>query len=456
MKVLVVDDQPHVRQALALLFSLRGVDVVSASGPEEALEIQAREPLGVVVQDMNFRAATTSGEEGAALFRALRQVDPELPVILMTAWGSFEMAVALVKEGAADYLQKPWDDELLLRKVQNLLAARRAAAPASTSSATFDDCGLVYESAEMAALLRLARKVAPSPVPVLITGANGVGKEKIAEVVQRNSERAERPFVKLNIGALPDELFEAELFGAEAGAFTGATKLRLGRFETAHGGTLFLDEMGTISSNAQAKLLRVLQTGELQRLGSSRTQKVDVRVIAATNADLRAEIAAGRFREDLYYRLAVIELAVPSLVERIDDVLPLAHHFARRFGSAGVRFADDAVAALLAHEWPGNVRERENAVRRAALMAEGELVRADDLGLVRAAVPRRAEPAPRPGAGPVAGLSHDERVERDRIERALDESDYVVARAASALGLSRQALYRRMRRLDLTLSRGVT
>ena len=402
---------------------------------------------------MNFLAATTSGEEGAELFRRLRARDADLPVILMTAWGSLEMAVELVKDGAADYLQKPWDDDALLRKVQNLLAARGE--PAASAEDGFDSCGLVSESAEMAALLSLARKVAPSAVPVLVTGPNGAGKEKIAEILQRNSTRRAAPFIKVNMGAVPAELFEAELFGAEAGAFTGAKKLRLGHFEAADGGTLFLDEIGNLAPPAQAKLLRVLQTGELQRLGSSRTHRVDVRVLAATNADLRAEIAAGRFREDLYYRLAVIELQVPGLAARVDDVLPLANHFTQRFGERGLEFADDAIDALLAHDWPGNVRELENAIRRAVVIAEGPVLRAADLGLV---VPSAgAEGSPAGASRPeLVALSAEERRERARIESALEAHDYVVARAAAALGLSRQALYRRMRRLQLSLSRGVS
>lgn len=437
-----------MRKALELLFSLRGFEVASAGTPEAALAAVRAGGVGVVVQDMNFSKATTSGEEGAALFRGLRALDPGLPVLLMTAWTSLEMAVELVREGAADYVAKPWDDERLLRRVQTLLRARELAGDGHDD----EDAGdLIAHSPAMRALVRLATKVARADVPVLITGPNGAGKEKIAELVQARSTRQGRPFVKVNVGALPDDLLEAELFGAEAGAFTGA-KSRAGRFEAADGGTLFLDELGTLSLEGQAKLLRVLQTGELQRLGSNATRKVDVRVVAATNADLRAAIAEGRFREDLFYRLAVIELEVPPLADRPEDVLPLAEAFLGVFRTPGCasRFAEDAIEALLAHSWPGNVRELSNAIRRALLVAEGEAIHATELALRRS-----RSPAPTPRAPQAPPLDAAAEAERARVQGALREADYVVAQAAATLGLSRQALYRRMRRLGITLERRI-
>ncbi|HJL06836.1 MAG TPA: sigma-54 dependent transcriptional regulator [Polyangiaceae bacterium LLY-WYZ-15_(1-7)] len=448
-EILVVDDQAHVRKALELLFSVRGFDVRTAAGPEEALAAVRGGSVGLVFQDMNFSEATTTGEEGAALFRALRAADPGLPIVLMTAWTSLEMAVALVKEGAADYIAKPWDDEALLRTARNLLAARASEA----DGGEVDLCGLVYESARMKSVVDLAVKVARSDVSVLVTGPNGAGKEKIAEIVQANSPRREGPWVKVNVGALPDELLEAELFGAEAGAFTGAKRLRLGRFEAADGGTLFLDEIGNLSPAGQAKLLRVLQTGELQRLGSSQTRRVDARVIAATNVDMREAIGAGRFREDLYYRLAVIELAVPPLAERPEDVLPLARSFLQRFAAeqgqdAAPPLDEGAVEALLAHPWPGNVRELSNAMRRALLVCERGCIGASELGLK----PPISSRPPRPSA---PGLDAESAAEKARIEDALEEAGFVVAQAASTLGLSRQALYRRMRRLGIELRRGL-
>jgi DNA-binding NtrC family response regulator len=276
LKVLIVDDQSAVRTALETLFDVHDLPAISAGTVAGALDLIAREDIGVVVQDMNFTQNQTSGEEGVQLFRAIRALDPEMPVLMMTAFASLETAVALMKEGAADYMAKPWNDDKLVATVRNLVNLRafkqentRLQAQARLARRALaqkhDLCGTIYESAEMQAAVRLAVTVAPSDAAVLITGPNGSGKEKLAEIVQANSRRKDKPFVKVNVGALPDNLFEAELFGAEAGAFTGAQRLRVGRFEAAHGGTLFLDEMGTLSAAAQAKLLRVLQTGDDQQ-----------------------------------------------------------------------------------------------------------------------------------------------------------------------------------------------
>jgi DNA-binding NtrC family response regulator len=291
---------------------------------------------------------------------------------------------------------------------------------------------------------------------VLITGPNGSGKEKLAEIVQTSSRRADKPFVRVNAGGLPDQLLEAELFGAEAGAYTGATKLRVGRFEAAHGGTLFLDEIGNLTSTGQMKLLRVLQTGEFQRLGSNVTRTADVRLISATNANLRAEIAAGRFREDLYFRLNVIELEVPPLSQRPDDIRPLAEHFlARHAAGRALGLSDEALLALEHHDWSGNVRELDNRLQRAALVCEGASIRPHDLGLDdRALSAERAEASPgRTSAAPNSGTLSE--VEREAIESALGRAQGVVSRAATELGLSRQALYRRMERLGIELERRV-
>ncbi|HEX8706270.1 MAG TPA: sigma-54 dependent transcriptional regulator [Myxococcaceae bacterium] len=462
-RILIVDDQPAVRTALEVLFELHGLESLAASSPEQALELVATEDVGVVLQDMNFSAATTEGSEGMELLRAIRRLDPELPVVLMTAWTSLEMAVRLIKEGASDYLAKPWDDAKLVTTVRNLLKlralqqentrlragtarARQALAGRHTLG------GLVYASPQMHEVVSLAVKVAPADVPVLITGPNGAGKEQVAELLQANSRRRDKPFVRVNAGGLPDTLLEAELFGAEPGAYTGATKLRLGRFEEAHGGTLFLDEIGNLSLSGQMKLLRVLQLGEFQRLGSSVTRRTDVRILSATNVDLPRAIRAGTFREDLYFRLAVIELAVPPLRERPDDVLVLAEHFLRRFQGEGVqlRLGEPACQALLAHDWPGNVRELHNRLQRAVLVRQGPVLTAVDLGLASTGATTREPDPVAPEPGPRDGADE---AERATLEQALREAGGVVSRAAAQLGLSRQALYRRMERLGMSLER---
>jgi DNA-binding NtrC family response regulator len=436
--VLVIDDSEAVRTALDVLLSMHGARVVAAESAAAGLDALLREQVDLVIQDMNFRREATSGEEGIALFRHIRELHPDLPVILLTAWTHLETAVELVKAGAADYVAKPWDNARLLTTVRNLLdlhaaraenraIRRRRALARSELAARFDLKGLIYESEAMHALTSTAVRVAHADVPVLITGPNGAGKEVIADVVQANSTVKNGPYVKVNVGALPDTLMESELFGTEAGAFTGA-KARTGRFEAADGGTIFLDELGNLSAQGQAKLLRVLQTGEYERLGSNTTRKTRARVIAATNASLPQLIKDGRFREDLLYRLNVIELEVPTLAARQEDILPLAQHFLE----PGFSLSQDALRALTRYHWPGNVRELRNAIHRACLLSVESVVTAKALAL---------PVAPEPADG-----SH---IDREAIERALLVADGVVAHAARDLGLSRQALYRRMEKLGL-------
>jgi DNA-binding NtrC family response regulator len=434
--VLVIDDNPAVATALEVLLSLRDLRTLHADSPATGLAVLAREPVDVVIQDMNFRADTTSGAEGTALFHAIRAKYPDLPVVLLTAWTQLESAVELVKAGAADYLAKPWDDTKLLATIQNLVAlseARRELARRrddetrrrSELADRYDLRGAIFADSAMERVIALACQVARADVPVLITGPNGAGKEKIAEIIQANSAVRDGPFITLNCGALPSELIEAELFGAEVGAYTGATRAREGKFESADGGTLFLDEIGNLSPTGQMKLLRVLETGRFERLGSNKEHQVSVRVISATNADLHAMIRAGAFREDLYYRLNTIEIRVPPLAQRADDILPLANAFL----AGGKRLAADARAALRAHSWPGNVRELKNALQRATLLATADTITAGDLALT----------APPPAGEP----------DRDAIEAALARAGGVVAQAAAELGLSRQALYRRMDKLSI-------
>jgi DNA-binding NtrC family response regulator len=442
--VLIIDDNPAVGEALSLALSLNEIKPLTALTPDEGLALLARGQVDVVIQDMNFTADTTSGEEGVALFRAIRERHPDLPVILLTAWTHLETAVELVKAGAADYLAKPWDDNKLLATVENLLELSESTREVSRSRRerrqrsdqlrkNYQLDGLVFASDAMARTLELACQIARSEVPVLITGPNGAGKERIAAIVHANSAVKRGPFIAVNCGALPGELIEAELFGADAGAYTGANKAREGRFELADGGTLFLDEIGNLPLSGQVKLLRVLETGQYERLGSGRTRQVKVRVLSATNADLKAMVRAGTFREDLYYRLNVIEVNLPPLSERSDDILPLAEFFLDGRAELG----DAARELLLGYPWPGNVRELKNAIERAALLSGGGPITPELLNL-----PQHVSSVAR---------SLDE-PSREAVESALHKADGVVSRAAQRLGLSRQALYRRMERYGLASS----
>ncbi|MGN6381702.1 MAG: sigma-54-dependent transcriptional regulator [Dyella sp.] len=442
--VLIIDDNPSVGEALSLALSLHEIRPLVALTPDEGLATLAREQVDVVIQDMNFTADTTSGEEGVALFRAIREQHPDLPVILLTAWTHLETAVELVKAGAADYLAKPWDDAKLLATVENLLELSESTREVARSRnerrrrrenlrSRYELDGLVFASDAMAQTLELACQIARSEVPVLITGPNGAGKERIAAIIHANSAVKRGPFVAVNCGALPGELIEAELFGAEAGAYTGANKAREGRFELADGGTLFLDEIGNLPLPGQMKLLRVLETGQFERLGSGRTRHAKVRVLSATNADLKAMIKAGTFREDLYYRLNVIDVNLPPLAERADDILLLAEHFLDGRAELG----DAAREALQSYPWPGNVRELKNAIERAALLSGGRPITPELLNL--------------PAVAPSAVRNLDE-PSRESVEAALARADGVVSRAAQALGLSRQALYRRIERYGLAVN----
>ena len=441
--ILIIDDNTSVGTALEVLFSLHDIDTLHALSPEQGLQMLEAHPVDLVIQDMNFTQDTTSGEEGEALFGRLRERHPDLPVILLTAWTHLSSAVDLVKAGAADYLSKPWDDRKLLVTVNNLLELSEARGELerrrqredqqrNALAARYALCGAVFADPSSERTIALACQVARSALPVLITGPNGAGKEKIAEIIQANSGVAKGPFVALNCGALPAELIEAELFGAEAGAYTGANKVREGKFEAADGGTLFLDEIGNLPLNGQMKLLRVLETGRFERLGSNRERQVKVRLVSATNADLPQMIRDGTFREDLYYRLNTVELRVAPLAERPGDIAPLAAHFL----DGGKALSAAALQALQRHPWPGNVRELRNVIQRAQLLAPGARIEAADLNLPRAPAVARAAPA-------------SNEPDRHRIESALTQRHGVIAQAAADLGLSRQALYRRMDRFGI-------
>ncbi len=434
-KILVIDDNDAVLAALLTLFHLEGYQVLTAADPAQALALLQAQPVDLILQDMNFAKGEMTGSQGKNLFYQLQALYPQLPVVLMTAWTSLDMVVELVKAGACDYIAKPWDDQRLLMTVQIALKlkqlqdqqrdAERKQRERQQAFAGKDLCGLVFASTAMERLLQMTLQLAPSQAAVLITGENGSGKEGIAEILHANSPRAAKPLIKVNMGALPAELMEAELFGAEAGAYTGLTKARIGRFEASDGGTLFLDEIGNLSLSGQMKLLRVLQTGEFERLGSSVTRRVDVRLLSATNADLTKAIALGQFRQDLYYRINVVQLQVPALRERADDILPLARHFL----SGHKALSRDAEQLLCQYQWPGNVRELQNVCQRALLLCPGEFIQPADLALEADTTPK--------------SRALDD-IARSDIEQALAAHQGIVSRAAKALGITRQALYRRM------------
>ena len=423
-KILVVDDNQDILDALELLLTLHNYQVVTATDAKSALLAVTRQNIDMVIQDMNFSMGLTSGSEGKSLFSLIRQEKPNLPIVLITAWTQLETAVELVKQGAADYLQKPWDDQKLLQTVEQYTKA-------TEQTATLTDkprAEFIYRSAEMATLVQDSARVAKADVNVLITGVNGAGKEKLADYIHQESERADKPFIKVNMGAIPQDLMEAELFGAEKGAYTGANQQRTGRFEAADGGILFLDEIGNLSLSGQMKLLRVLQTGEFERLGSSDTIKVNVRVISATNTDLDQAINQGRFREDLYFRLNVVELHILPLKQRKADILPLAEHF------IGNKFtlSQDAKDYLLQYDWPGNVRELENRCKRAKVFAlDGQITQSTFTG----------------------GKKQQALNEKQHIEQVLEQHNGVIKYAAEALGLSRQALYRRIEKYKIEVNK---
>lgn len=459
-KILIVDDNPAVLDALSLLLEIHGYKPFTASTPAEALRAVDHQSIALVIQDMNFSADTTSGEEGVALFYSLRQLNPNLPIILITAWTELEQAIGLVKAGAADYIAKPWDDSKLLTSIANLIALGKAKADAQqlerhkteqvSSQTAAQDIGLVYASQPMQRIVDMAIQVAGSDVSVLITGPNGTGKEKIAELIQSQSPLAEQPFIKVNAGALPKELIEAELFGAEAGAYTSAQKARVGRFEAADGGTLFLDEIGNLSLDGQTKLLRVLQTGEFERLGSTITRKVNVRVVSATNADLLAMIASGEFREDLYYRLNVIELNLPPLAQRSDDVLPLVNHFL-----PGRDLSLSAQKELSQYQWPGNVRELENACKRVAVLKPEGILEGLDFALPKALAPKTDGQSAPPQYSPHTSVNHAfvsaqpnviNEPSKEELLEVMERHQGVIARVAKEFGMTRQTLYRRLKK----------
>jgi DNA-binding NtrC family response regulator len=447
-RVLVADDQPDVLEALRLLLKGEGYVIETAASPAGLLASLETSEFDVVLMDLNYARDTTSGQEGLDLLPRIQALDPLLPVVVMTAWASVEVAVEAMRRGARDFVQKPWENARLLTILatqSELARALRRGQRLEAENRTLRGEGgprLIAEAPAMRPILDMIERVGPSDANILITGENGSGKGTVAQAVHRVSSRSGKPLVTVNAGGLSEGVFESELFGHVKGAFTDARSDRVGRFELADGGTLFLDEIANVPLNLQPKLLRVLETGEFEPVGSSRTRRVDVRILSATNAQLNEEVEAGRFRQDLLFRLNTIEMRVPPLRERREDIPLLAQGFlgqhARRYRKTVTGFDAAAVQALVEHPWPGNVRELDHAVERGVLMARGDRIGVTDLGL------RPAEE----GASRLEDMSLED-VECFLIKKTLARFDGNVSRAAEALGLSRSALYRRLQRYGL-------
>jgi DNA-binding NtrC family response regulator len=447
-RILIADDQPDVLEALRFLAKGEGYQAVSAGSPVSVMQALETQDFDAILMDLNYTRDTTSGQEGLDLLNRIHALDGNLPVIVMTAWGSVDLAVEAMRRGARDFIQKPWENERLLTILRTQIELGRALRTGQRLEAEnrilrSDKLpALIASSAAMQPVLQVITRVGPSGANVLITGENGTGKGLVAQMLHGVSPRSPRPMVTVNAGGLSEGIFESELFGHMKGAFTDAKSDRVGRFELADGGTLFLDEIANISMNMQAKLLRAIETGEFERVGSSKTRKVDVRVLSATNADLNAEVEASRFRQDLLFRLNTIEIRLPPLRDRREDIPPLAAHFLRqhaeRYRKQIIGFDESAIKALLAHAWPGNVRELDHAVERAVLMAQSDVVKAVDLAL-------RSGPE---GSPRLDEMSLED-VECLLIKKALARFGGNVSHAANALGLSRSALYRRLQRYGL-------
>jgi DNA-binding NtrC family response regulator len=442
-RILLADDQPDVLEALRLLLKPEGFLTHAVESPAAVLQAVERHEYDAVLIDLNYTRDTTSGREGLDLLARLREIDESLPVVVMTAWGSVGVAVEAMRRGARDFVEKPWDNERLLAIVRTQTELGRALRRADRLEAQVsrDPAGgprLIADAPAMQPVLQVIERVGPSDANVLITGENGTGKGLVAQALHAASSRSGRAMVTLNSGGPSEGVFESELFGHVKGAFTDARQDRVGRFELADGGTLFLDEIANVPLSQQQKILRVVETGEFERLGSSRTRRADVRLISATNADLHTEVAAGRFRQDLLFRLNTIEIHLPPLRERREDIPTLARHFlaahAQRYRKQVKAFEPQALQSLLTHAWPGNVRELDHAVERAVLMTERDAIQVSDLGL-------------RTTTGDARRLDDMslEEIEALFIDKAMARFGNV-SHAARALGLSRSALYRRLER----------
>lgn len=443
-RVLIADDQPDVLEALRLLLKGEGFRIEAVMTPQAIIEALEKKDFDVALIDLNYTRDTTSGQEGLDMLTRIQNVDSAIPVVVMTAWGSVGLAVEAMRRGARDFIQKPWENERLitiLRTQAELAQALRQGQRLEAENRLLRDermPALIAEAPSMQPVLEVISRVGPSDANVLLTGENGTGKGVVARMLHAVSPRAAKPMVTVNIGGLSEGVFESELFGHVKGAFTDARTDRVGRFEMAEGGTLFLDEIANLTLKNQPKLLRVLETGEFERVGSSKTRKANVRIISATNSDLNEEVHQGRFRQDLLFRLNTVEIHLPPLRDRREDIPRLADHFLRqhalKYRKQISGFDKATMQALTRHGWPGNVRELDHAIERAVLMAQSDTVQSSDLGLQPREVARRLE-----------DMSLEE-VEGFLIQKTLAQCDGNVSRAAEKLGLSRSALYRRLQR----------
>ena len=443
-RILVADDQQDVLEALRLLLKSEGFAMETAGSPAAAWAALEGREFDVALVDLNYTRDTTSGREGMDLLARIRELDETLPVVVMTAWASVSLAVEAMRSGARDFVSKPWENvrliAILRTQAELARALRHGRRLESENRALRGEARLevIAESASMKKVMDMVRKVGPSDANVLLLGENGAGKGTVAQALHAVSDRKGKSLVTVNVGGLSEGVFESELFGHVRGAFTDARADRVGRFELADGGTLFLDEIANVTPGLQSKLLRVVETGEFEPVGSSRTRKANVRIISATNADLDAEVAAGRFRQDLQFRLNTIEIRIPPLRDRREDIPALASYFlaahAARYRKKVAGFDAAATQALLDHGWPGNVRELDHAVERAVLLSSGERIGASDLALRAGGEPR---------GGRLEDMSLEE-VEAFLIKKTLSRFEGNVTRAADALGLSRSALYRRI------------
>lgn len=447
-RVLIADDQPHILDALELLLEPEGFQVEKARSPMMVLEALQTCSFDALLVDLNYTRDTTSGKEGLDLLTQIKALDSHVPIIVMTAWANVEVAVEAMRRGARDFIPKPWDNARLLTILRTQIdlhhAVRRAyrleAENQMLRGANLPD--LIATAPVMQPVLSTITRIGPSDANVLITGEHGTGKEVVAQMLHGLSQRASRSLVAVNTGALPEGTFESELFGHVKGAFTDARTERIGRFELADGGTLFLDEIANVPMRQQAKLLRVLETGEMERVGSSKTRRINVRLLSATNADLHVEVEQGRFRGDLLFRLNTVEIHLPPLRERREDIPLLAAHFLNRYASRYRKQMEGidpaALQVMLQYPWPGNVRELDHTIERAVLMARSNRIEASDLGLNQ----------PRASSQALEDMSL-ESVESILIRKALTRANGNVSQAAEALGLSRGALYRRMEKYGI-------